>query len=133
MTTERLTFSKEEKLKSKKTIEMLFNKGKAFNAYPIRVVYLPKQNIENTRINVGVSVPKKNIRLAVNRNLIKRRMREAYRLNNQALKLQLKNQDNGLDIMFLYMSKQILSYKEIEEKIKVILTRLTELSEVVSE
>lgn len=129
MTTERLTFSKAEKLKSKKVIESLFKKGKVINAYPIKLIYLPKTSIENSRINTGVSVPKRNLKLAVQRNLIKRRMREAYRLNNQALKLQLKKQDKGLDMMFLYSSKQILSYKEIEEKIKVILTRLTELSE----
>jgi ribonuclease P protein component len=126
-------FSKHEKLKSKKTIDMLFAKGKSLNNNPIRVVYLPKQEITNVPANVGVSVPKKNIKLATNRNLIKRRMKEAYRLNNQSFKSELIKNNKGLDLMFIYNSKQILTYNEIEDKIKVILTRLTKLSEVVSE
>jgi len=126
-------FSKHEKLKSKKTIDLLFSKGKSFNSNPIRVVYLNKQDLTTIPANVGVAVPKKNIKLAVNRNLIKRRIREAYRLNNHTFKSKLIKNEIGLDLMFIYNSKQILSYNEIEDKIKVILTRLTELSEVVSE
>lgn len=125
------TFGKHEKLKSKKTIDLLFNKGKVINAYPIKAIYHNKEVVGAVFINVGVSVPKRNIKLAVNRNLIKRRMREAYRLNNEALKLQLKKQGVGYDVMFIYHSSQILSYQEIESKIKVILTRLTELGAVV--
>lgn len=123
------TFGKNEKLKSKKAIELLFKKGKAIKAHPIKAIYLPKSETTNSTLNVSISVPKRSIKLAVNRNLIKRRVREAYRLNNQALKLTTKNQKKGLDIMFIYHSSQILSYNEIETKIKVILNRLTELSE----
>ena len=132
METIRHTFGKAEKLKSRKTIELLFKKGKTFNAYPLRIVFQQKESVEEGYLNVGVSVPKRNVKLAVTRNLMKRRMREAYRLNNGALKLQLKNKGIGYDIMFLYGSKQILEYKEVEEKIKVILSRLIELSETVS-
>lgn len=125
------TFSKDEKLKSKKAIELLFKTGKSINAHPIKAIYLPKTENETTKLNVGVSVPKRNIKLAVNRNLLKRRMREAYRLNNKALKLMCDN-TNGYNIMFIYHSSQILTYQEIEVKIKVILNRLTESVEVVS-
>jgi ribonuclease P protein component len=126
-------FSKLEKLKSKKSIDLLFKKGKSIRINPIRVVYLPKQEPSNIPANVGVAVPKKNIRLAVNRNLIKRRIREAYRLNNNEFKKHLLNNQIGLDLMFVYNSQHILPYSEIEDKIKVILTRLIKLSEVVSE
>lgn len=123
-------YSKSEKLKSKKAIDHLFNKGKSINAYPIRVIYVKKAEKENSTINAGVTVSKKNIKLAVNRNHIKRRLREAYRLNNHELKAHLKTNGIQLDIMFIYSSKEKLSYENIESKIKVLLTRLSELSEV---
>jgi ribonuclease P protein component len=126
-------YSKNEKLKSKKAIEHLFKKGKSINAFPIRVIHVSKQGLENISINAGVTVSKKNIKLAVNRNLIKRRIREAYRLNNHELKTHLKNTDSEMNIMFIYSSKEILPYALIESKIKVLLTRLIEVSEVVSE
>ena len=126
-------FSKHEKLKSKKTIDMLFSKGRSINNGPIRIVFLPKQELTITPVNIGVAVPKKNIKLAVNRNLLKRRIREAYRLNNDEFKTHLINNGIGLDLMFVYNTKQILTFNEIEDKIKVILTRLIDLSEVVSE
>lgn len=127
----RTKFSSAEKLKSKKNIDLLFSKGKSINAYPVRAVYLPKKELNGAVISAGVGVPKKKIKLAVNRNLLKRRMREAYRLNNHELKDHLNETGKELNVMFIYTSKQISSYKEIEDKIKVILTRLTSSSEVV--
>ncbi|MDF1673496.1 MAG: ribonuclease P protein component [Vicingaceae bacterium] len=132
MSIERNTYSKEEKLKSKKAIEQLFKSGKTIKAYPLKAIYISKDVVDNCYLNVGVSVPKRNIKLAVNRNLIKRRVREAYRLNNKDLKQALNANNKGLDVMLVCHSSQILSYQEIEDKIKVILNRLTELSEVVS-
>lgn len=121
-------YSKNEKLKSKKAIDHLFSKGKSINAFPIRAIYIQKPKQENILISAGVVVSKKNIKLAVNRNLIKRRMREAYRLNNQELENYLNNTEKELDIMFVYSSKEILPYEKIEGKIKVLLTRLSELN-----
>lgn len=132
MNIESNTYTKQEKLKSKKAIEQLFKSGKTIKAYPLKAIYIPKDVIDNINLNVGVSVSKRNVKLAVNRNLIKRRMREAYRLNNKVLKQVLNENNKGFDIMFVCHSSQILSYQEIEDKIKVILNRLTELSEVVS-
>ena len=123
-------FSKHEKLKNKKAIELLFSKGSSINSPFLKIIYLPKQEPNNVLINMGVSVPKKKIKLAVNRNLIKRRIREAYRLNNKELKTHIINTGIELNLMFIYTSKQISSFKEIEDKIKVILTRLIEQFEV---
>lgn len=132
MSIERNTYAKEDKLKSKKAIEQLFKSGKTIKAYPLRAIFISKDVVDNNYLNVGVSVPKRSIKLAVNRNLIKRRMREAYRLNNNDLKQALITKNKGLDVILICHSSQILSYQEIEDKIKVILNRLTELSEVVS-
>ena len=117
-------FSKKEKLKSQKEIELLFKQGKSINQFPIRLIYKVKNEQNNVLINFGVSVPKKKIKLAVNRNLIKRRIREVYRLNNNDLKTKLYENQKEINMMVIYGSEQILSYKEIEEKIKVILSRL---------
>ena len=83
-------YSNKEKLKSKKDIEHLFKQGKSINAFPLRVIYVKKSETKNITINAGVSISKKNIKLAVNRNLIKRRVREAYRLNNSKIKTHLQ-------------------------------------------
>ena len=123
-------YTKKEKLKSKKDIEHLFKKGKSINAFPIRVIYVPKNELKGVAINAGVTVSKKNIRLAVNRNLIKRRIREAYRLNNSELKSHLNENDFEIDLMFIYSSKEVLPFARIEDKIKVLLTRLIETREV---
>ena len=119
-------FSKHEKLKSKIAIDALFSKGKSVKEYPIRLVFLEKEEESNIVANVGVVVPKKQVKLAVNRNLIKRRMREAYRLNNGGLKAILVKNGLALNMMFIYSNKQILDYATIEDKIKVILKRLSE-------
>lgn len=120
-------FPKIEKLKSTKDIDGLFNGGKSIHEAPIRAIYKKKAEKTKITLNVGVSVPKKLIKLAVNRNLLKRRMREAYRLNNHQLKQTLIDSETQLNVMFVYTSKQILSYIEIEDKIKVILNRLNSM------
>lgn len=132
MSIERNIYTKEDKLKSKKAIEQLFKCGKTIKVYPLKAIYISKDVVDSRYLNVGVSVPKRNMKLAVNRNLIKRRMREAYRLNNRGLKQTLSINNKAIDVMLVCHSSQILSYQEIEDKIKVILNRLTELSEVVS-
>jgi len=75
------TFSKAEKLKSKKLIEALFQEGKSISAYPLRLVYLKTEFEDNIAAKTGVSVNKRNFKHAVDRNRIKRLMREAFRLN----------------------------------------------------
>src|SRR5690606_13458713 len=115
------TFPKIEKLKNTKDLDELFCGGKSIHEPPIRAIYKMKAEKTKATLSVGVSAPKKLHKLAVTRNLLKRRMREAYRLNNHQLKQTLKDSDIQLNIMFVYTSKQILSYSEIEDKIKVIL------------
>lgn len=78
----RYTYSKREKLKSKKLIDALFIEGKSIKSYPLRMVYLESEPFEEgITIKAGVSVSKRNFKLAVTRNRIKRLMRESYRLH----------------------------------------------------
>src|SRR5574344_1502412 len=94
-------FTKAERLCSKKEITALFNEGKSFAISHIRVVYrfLPKQ--EESPNAILVSVPKKYFKHAVDRNLLKRRIREAYRLNKELLG------SSKVDVLFSYSSKEV--------------------------
>lgn len=123
-------FPKKEKLKSKKDIDALFKKGKSINAFPLKAIFLEIQPQQVVGIKFGVSVPKKKIKSAVKRNLIKRRIREAYRLNNYEVKNKLLENQKEMNVMVIYTSEQILSYSLLEEKIKVILSRLSERCEM---
>lgn len=107
------TFSKKEKLKSSKVIDLLFSEGKSVSKYPLRLVYVECDNEDNVPIKMGVSVSKKHFKHAVDRNYYKRVLRECYRLNKSLL---LDNLDKKYAAMFFYQTRDRLSYAEINEK-----------------
>ncbi len=113
-------FKKAERLSSKKEITALFNEGKSFAISHIRVVYrfLPKQ--EERPNAILVSVPKKYFKHAVDRNLLKRRIREAYRLNKGLL----QSMPARVEFMLLYQKRRIATFAEIEEIVKKALERI---------
>lgn len=120
----RQTFPKKEKLKSKKQIALLFSEGKAITAYPLRMVYTELVNKQNdVPFKVGVSVSKRLHKKAVDRNRIKRLMREAYRLNKQIIFEQKTNKQYAM--MFLYLSKDKFEFKSIEIKMTKLLSKFT--------
>lgn len=107
------TYPKKEKLKSKKTIELLFSEGQSVSKYPLRLVYVENSFENEELIKFGVSVSKKYFKKAVDRNYLKRVLRECYRLNKNILQESI---DKPIAIMFFYQSKEVLSYQEINEK-----------------
>jgi ribonuclease P protein component len=107
------SYPKQEKLKSKNTIDLLFSKGKSVSKYPLRLVYVESTFSENVPLKMGVSVSKKHFKKAVDRNYFKRVLRETYRLNKHAL---IDNLDKPYAFMLLYQSKDRLSYEEINTK-----------------
>ena len=115
----RFTFGKEEKLKSKKQIEQLFAEGNIVKDFPILMKFL-KTDVNDFPIKVAFSVPKKNFKLAVHRNRIKRLLRETYRLNKHVL---LNNVDGKYVVMFIYTDKKEWSYIELEEKMITVLNK----------
>lgn len=106
-------YPKNEKLKSKISIGLLFSEGKSVSKYPLRLVYHSGSLNENEKIKMGVSVSKKNFKKAVDRNHFKRILRETYRLNKQIL---LDNLDKPYAFMFFYQTKERLTYEEINTK-----------------
>ncbi|MFM7852541.1 MAG: ribonuclease P protein component [Flammeovirgaceae bacterium] len=112
----KFTFKKEERLSSKKQIEELFTKGSYFYLYPFKIVYLPAVT-PPTQLLISVSA--RLFKKAVHRNLIKRRIREAYRLQ----KHQLGYEKNWV-IAYIYTSKKILESKIIHEKMLLTLQKL---------
>ena len=102
-----------EKLKSKKSIELLFSEGKSVSKYPLRLVYADNIIEKEELIKFGVSVSKKYFKKAVDRNRLKRILRECYRLNKHLL---VDSIQKPMSLMFFYQSKEVLSYQEINEK-----------------
>ncbi len=112
------TFPKSERLSGKKSIEELFAKGSSFYVHPIVLKY---QLVEGASHKILIAVSKKALKKAVDRNLVKRRIREAYRLN----KHQLSAKNNSFyNLAFIYTDQNILAYKEIENKLCKLLQRL---------
>ena len=105
-------FGKAEKLKSRKVVEELFARGKSLNVFPIRISYkfLPLPADEKTVLQVGVSVSKRNFKRAVDRNRIKRLLRETYRLQKRELIEVLKVQRRIGYVFFIYTDKQMPQY-----------------------
>jgi ribonuclease P protein component, eubacterial len=117
-------FYKTERLCSKKDFEQLFTGSSSFFVYPFKVVYRTVDYSEKEYLKIGISVSKRNFKRAVKRNYIKRRIREAFRLNKRPLKLLLEERRVGLQLMLIYVSKEVQEYDDIEPKIKIILEKL---------
>jgi ribonuclease P protein component len=123
----KLSFPKDERLKSKKTLARLFKEGRSFSAYPIRVVWILQEEVKPTPVQFTVSVPKKKFKSAVDRNRIKRQIKEAYRLHKSALLDKLKHQQEqgkSFAVMMIYVSPDKESYGLIEKSVRNSLSRL---------
>jgi ribonuclease P protein component len=120
------TFSKKERLVSKKQIDRLFHEGHSFFTFPYKVIYIIDNQENNDLPQLLISVPKRNFKKAVDRNKIKRLTREAYRKNKTPLIEAYAERKTGLLLGLLYTSKTMLSYADIERKIILILQLLIE-------
>lgn len=119
-------FPKNQKLCNEKSIEGLFENGKSLSEKPFRIIYNFDNNNEDVFLKALIVVPKKQVRLASDRNVIKRRVKEAYRLQKSELEKYLKSNNYQLNLAIIYQNNEILDYKLIEVKIKLLLSRLKE-------
>jgi ribonuclease P protein component len=118
MTSSRQTLSKSERLKSYKKIRILFAEGQKFRVQPLLVFYQFSTNNEDRpqpdALQMGVSVGARYFKKAVDRNLLKRRIREAYRKNNQELKELMHSGKTNLGVFFVYAQQEMSNYQHIE-------------------
>lgn len=116
--------NKDEKLTSRTAINLLFGEGKSLMAFPVRAAYRLRPAGEHP-VQFLISIPKKRIRRAVNRVMLRRRIREAYRLNRRELLLaKLDGKNCGVDIAFVYLDNSPAPYDVINEKIRLLLSRI---------
>jgi ribonuclease P protein component len=108
------TFHKEERLCSKIILERLFVEGKSLFMFPFKVVYMPIDLIDEVPVQVVFSVPKRTFKHAVKRNLLRRRMREAYRLNKSVFLKTSSIQNSSYAVIIIYIDKKEQDYKVIE-------------------
>lgn len=118
------SLTKNERLRSKNDIDKLFTSGDSFITYPFRVVYKISDTTSDTKATILISIPKKRFKRAVKRNLLRRRTREAYRHNKEYLLSNIP-EHRSLNLAFLYISNELLTYSVIEKKMKELLIRLS--------
>jgi ribonuclease P protein component len=119
------TFTKEERLCNKRLIDGLFHNGSSFLCYPFKASWLFIDEPQQAPAQILFSVSKKRFKRAVDRNLIKRRMREAYRLNKQIqLYDLLTGADKKIVLLVGYIGKEIADYAFMEKKMQKLLSQL---------
>ncbi len=122
----RFGFSKAERLKSRKQIDELFAKGKSITVFPVRVIYQFSSS-EVGSLQVGVSASKRHFKKAVDRNRVKRLLREAYRLQKEELVQQVKASKKAGNVFFIYTDKTIADFETIKAAMNKCLQRLNNL------
>jgi len=121
----KFTLGKSQKLKSRKAIAQLFIEGKSVKSFPIKMIFLPVEKDREQITKVSFSVPKRNFKLAVHRNKIKRLLREAYRLHQYEF---FKEDTQFYNIMFIYTTNKIPEYAQVESKLKKLSVKFNSLN-----
>lgn len=120
----KFTLKKDERLKRRKIIEQLFSEGRSVAVFPIRAQYKIYDNVLTNPLQAGFSVSSRNFKKAVDRNRIKRLMREAYRLQKNTLQETLQTKQQQLALFFIYTGKELPDYATVSERVGIILNKL---------
>jgi len=125
------TYQKKDKLKSRKQTQHLFSTGQAINVFPIRLIYTIEPMVSNAEsasatsvLQAGVGAPSRTFRKAVQRNRVKRLLREAYRLEKPNFISQAALDNKRVNLFFLYTDALVLTQVEIQGKLKEALSIL---------
>lgn len=119
-------FGKEYKLCSKLLIDEVFATGERLHLFPFQLIFLQNKNNSNVSFQILISVPKKKMKLSVDRNHVKRLIRESVRKNKVILESFLNLNSIQLTICLVYISNEKLSFSDMNTKICKLLTKLTE-------
>ena len=120
----KFTLNKNERLKRRKIIEQLFSEGRAVSAFPIRIQYKLVDELLAEPLQAGFSASSRTFKRAVDRNRIKRLMREAYRLQKEPLEQALQTKQRRLALFLIYTGKELPEFALVKEKMDVVLTKL---------
>lgn len=125
---ERFTLSKEERICSKKLINELFTgNGRSMTAFPLRVVFMKRTIVDDQpRAAMLVSVPKRYFKHAVDRNRVKRQVREAFRRNKSIITQNLTDDHEAVAIAFVWLTNEKFPSSEVENRMVRLLTRISE-------
>lgn len=115
---------KNQKLCNKKVIDRLFANGKSISEKPVKVIWDIEKANDDIYTKVLVIVSKKRLKLAVERNFVKRRVKEAYRLHKRKMEFVLQKENKRLNLAIIYQHEKTIEYNMIETKINLLLTRL---------
>jgi ribonuclease P protein component len=118
------TLQKHERLKSRKVLEQLFRDGSSFFVHPFKVYYRTSGLPEEIKLQAGFGVSSRLFKRSVDRNRIKRLMREAYRLQKIDLQQTITSSNNKLAVFFLYTAKDLPDFVLVKEKMKSALQKL---------
>lgn len=121
------TLNKSERLKKRNLIRLLFEEGKSLKKFPLKMLFLESDVILEHPVLFGVTIPKKSFKKAVDRNLLKRRIRESYRLKKPVLYHELADHDKQYILMFIYTSRKIEDFKLIDLAVQFLLDKFTNL------
>jgi ribonuclease P protein component len=116
-------FQKAERLSRKKSIQELFDKGSSFYLYPFKVLHAPNPDLSIKVHQILISVSTRNFKKAVDRNLIKRRVREAYRLQKEII----QNKPQKGVFAFIYTAKTTMPFEDIKHKLFLVLEKIEKL------
>lgn len=125
---ERFTLSKEERICSKKLINELFTgNGRSMTAFPLRVVFMKRTIVDDEpRAAMLVSVPKRYFKHAVDRNRVKRQVREAFRRNKSIITQNLTDDHDAVAMAFVWLTNEKFPSSEVENRMVRLLTRISE-------
>lgn len=118
------SYNKQEKLKSRKQLNTLFKKGKSFTVFPFKVFFVFADNTQDNIIKTGVGVSSRHFKKAVQRNRVKRLLREVYRTEKLPLQEALNKSNKKLAIFLLFVDKTLPEYSLLKEKMPLCIQRL---------
>jgi ribonuclease P protein component len=125
-TLKQFTLNKEERLKSRKLMDELFVSGKTLTVFPFRLVWIETKLLVDYPAQMAVSVSKRNFKHAVDRNRLKRLMREAYRKNKFTVYDMAQSLSKQYALMLIYTGRKMVDSAEVESKIIITLKKFTE-------